>query len=206
MLYTCNECPLSSEIHILKRKFSVWLHLEIGHFRRSDEIIMCVLSSFSRAFRLFATLWIMSPPDFSVHGILQRRILGWVAVPFTRDFPNPGIKLMSSMTPELQSCLFYFYFIFKILSHQETLKSYKWQGSNMIGLVTLSERMRTLSFPSPHSTGGRDLSPLPSLSFLLSLPVHVPRKGYTRTARRQSICKPGREPHWNLTMPAPYAM
>ena len=25
-----------------------------------------------------------SPPDFSVHGILQARILEWVAVPFSR--------------------------------------------------------------------------------------------------------------------------
>ena len=28
----------------------------------------------------------------SVHGILQARILEWVAIPFSRDFPDPGIK------------------------------------------------------------------------------------------------------------------
>ena len=33
-----------------------------------------------------------SPPGFSVHGILQVRILEWVAILFSRDFPNPGIK------------------------------------------------------------------------------------------------------------------
>ena len=27
-----------------------------------------------------------------VHGILQGRIVGWVAVPFPEDLPNPGIK------------------------------------------------------------------------------------------------------------------
>ena len=27
-----------------------------------------------------------------VHGILQARILEWVASPFSRDLPNPGIK------------------------------------------------------------------------------------------------------------------
>ena len=41
-----------------------------------------------------------SPPDSSVHGILQAKILEWVAIPFSRDFPNPGIKLM---LPALQA-------------------------------------------------------------------------------------------------------
>ena len=36
-----------------------------------------------------------SPPGSSVHGILQARILEWVAIPFSRDLPNPGIKPMS---------------------------------------------------------------------------------------------------------------
>ena len=33
-----------------------------------------------------------SPPGFSVHGILQGRILECVAIPFSRGFPNPEIK------------------------------------------------------------------------------------------------------------------
>ena len=33
-----------------------------------------------------------SSPGFSVHGILQARILEWVAIPFSRNLPNPGIK------------------------------------------------------------------------------------------------------------------
>ena len=32
------------------------------------------------------------PKDYTVHGILQARILEWVAVPFSRDVPSPGIK------------------------------------------------------------------------------------------------------------------
>ena len=35
--------------------------------------------------RLFAT-----PPGSSVLGILQARILDWVAIPLSRDLPNPG--------------------------------------------------------------------------------------------------------------------
>ena len=32
-----------------------------------------------------------SPPGSSVHGILQARILVWVATPFSRDLSNPGL-------------------------------------------------------------------------------------------------------------------
>ena len=30
--------------------------------------------------------------DYTVHGILQARILEWVAFPFPADLPDPGIK------------------------------------------------------------------------------------------------------------------
>ena len=33
-----------------------------------------------------------NPMDYTVHGILQARILEWVAFPFSRDLPNPGIE------------------------------------------------------------------------------------------------------------------
>ena len=33
-----------------------------------------------------------SPPGSSVNGILQARILWWVAIPFSRALPEPGIK------------------------------------------------------------------------------------------------------------------
>ena len=36
------------------------------------------------------------PMDCIIHGILQARILEWVALPFSRDLPNPGIELGSS--------------------------------------------------------------------------------------------------------------
>ena len=40
--------------------------------------------------QLCLTLW--DPMDSTVHGILQARILGWVAIPFSRDLPNSGIE------------------------------------------------------------------------------------------------------------------
>ena len=41
-----------------------------------------------------------SPPDSSVCGSLQARILEWVAIP-PGDLPNPGIEPVSLMSPEL---------------------------------------------------------------------------------------------------------
>ena len=38
--------------------------------------------------------------DYTVHGILQDRILEWVAFPFSGDPPNPGIEPRS---PTLQA-------------------------------------------------------------------------------------------------------
>ena len=38
---------------------------------------------------------------FSVHGILQSRILEWVAIPFSRDLPDPGVEPTSLMSPAL---------------------------------------------------------------------------------------------------------
>ena len=40
-------------------------------------------------------LTLCHPMDFTVHGILQARILEWVAFPCSRDLPNPGIELRS---------------------------------------------------------------------------------------------------------------
>ena len=37
-------------------------------------------------------LTLCDPMDYTVHGILQARILKWLALPFYRDLPNPGIE------------------------------------------------------------------------------------------------------------------
>ena len=44
-----------------------------------------------------------SPPDSSVHGILQARVLEWGAMPSSSDLPDPGIELVSPAAPELQA-------------------------------------------------------------------------------------------------------
>ena len=51
--------------------------------KKSNFLIMllCKLSHFSS---VSVTLWTVSPPGSSVHGILQARILEWAAIPFSR--------------------------------------------------------------------------------------------------------------------------
>ena len=56
-----------------------------------------------------ATLMDCSWPGSSVHGVLQTRILEWVAMPSPRilvkslvNLPNPGIKPASPVSPALQ--------------------------------------------------------------------------------------------------------
>ena len=45
-----------------------------------------------------------SPPGSSVRGILQARILEWVAMPFSRGSSrDPGIEPMSLVSPSLQA-------------------------------------------------------------------------------------------------------
>ena len=47
-----------------------------------------------------------SPPGSSVHEILQARILEWVAMPFSRDRPDPGFKPTSPISPALTGGFF----------------------------------------------------------------------------------------------------
>ena len=47
-----------------------------------------------------------SPPGSPVHGVLQARMLEWVALPPSRGLPNPEIEPMSLTSPALTSVFF----------------------------------------------------------------------------------------------------
>ena len=47
-----------------------------------------------------------SLPGFSVHGILQARILEWVVISTLGDLPNPRIKPKTPESPELEGRFF----------------------------------------------------------------------------------------------------
>ena len=58
-------------------------------------VFMCMYMP-AMLLQLCLTLWdskdCMQTSSSSVQGILQARILEWVAMPFSRDLPNPGIE------------------------------------------------------------------------------------------------------------------
>ena len=66
---------------------------------------VCVLSCFNHV-RLFATLWIVACQSPLSMGMLQARILEWVAMTSSRDIPNPEIKPVSLMSPKLSGRFF----------------------------------------------------------------------------------------------------
>ena len=60
-----------------------WIHRSMEQNREPINKPMSLLSRFSHVC-FFATLWTVAQAGSSVHGILQARTLGWVAMPSTR--------------------------------------------------------------------------------------------------------------------------
>ena len=55
-----------------------------------------------------------SPPDSSVHGTSQARILGWVGchLPSSGDLSDPGTEPMSPVSPALQEYIYIYIFAY----------------------------------------------------------------------------------------------
>ena len=68
-------------------------------------------AGFSTSFRIWKVkvkvAWsrptLCNPMDYTVHGILQARILEWVAFPFSRGSPQPGDLGIGPRSPALQA-------------------------------------------------------------------------------------------------------
>ena len=67
----------------------------------SPSTWLLLLSRFSRV-QLYNPMD-YSPPGASAHGILQTRILNWVAMPSSRGLSDPGIKPTFPVSPALQA-------------------------------------------------------------------------------------------------------
>ena len=87
---------------MIRMHIAVW---EALGYKNDFPAIVCELSHFSRV-RLCVNPMDSSPPGPSVHGILQARILEWVACPPPGDLHDPGIKPVSLMYPALASRFF----------------------------------------------------------------------------------------------------
>ena len=67
--------------------------------QRETGCWVCVLGGRVKVRVIQSCPTLCDPLDYTVHRILQARILKWVAFPFSRDLPNPGTKPKS---PTLQ--------------------------------------------------------------------------------------------------------
>ena len=82
---------------------------------------------------------VCSLPGSSVHGILQARILEWVAMPSSGDLPNPGIEPAFPVAPALQVDSL-------LLSHQGTAECYYTELINYIGEYGREKLGRVLNY------------------------------------------------------------
>ena len=64
----------------------LWIRLKVKVLVAQSHLTLCNPLGYSQL-------------DFSVHGILQARILAWVAIPSPGDLPNPGINPGSPTLP-----------------------------------------------------------------------------------------------------------
>ena len=74
--------------HIAGRLFTVWATRQASYF--------CMHAQSLQLWTALCNSIDCSPPGFSVHGILQARILEWVLCPPLGDFPDLGIELTSA--------------------------------------------------------------------------------------------------------------
>ena len=65
------------------------------------SLFLCMCASSLQSWRTLCDPMDYSPPSSSVHGILQARILEWVALPSSKGSSNSGIEPMSLMSPAL---------------------------------------------------------------------------------------------------------
>ena len=82
--------------------FTLLSHIQHIH-QKAKVKNLDVLSRFG-CVQLFVTLMGCNPPGSSVRGILQARILEWVAISFSRGSSDPGIEPASPVSPSLQVC------------------------------------------------------------------------------------------------------
>ena len=62
--------------------------------------VVCLLLLVAQLYLTLCDPMVYSPPGSTVCAILQARILEWLAIPFSRDLPDPGIEPQS---PALQA-------------------------------------------------------------------------------------------------------
>ena len=98
-------------------------------------------------------------PGFSVHGILQARMLEWVTIPFSRGSSNPGTE------PSLPCCKQILYH----LNHEGSPRKTEPYG-NYIWTITLT-RLHTVSLLSSYSVQASHCSGFSCRAWVLGMQV-----------------------------------
>ena len=75
--------------HLVDRRFTVWATREVQLFAQVVKLHVC---SVSQSPPTLCDLMDCSRPISSAHGLLQARILEWIAISSRRDLPNLGIE------------------------------------------------------------------------------------------------------------------
>ena len=108
------------------------------------------------------------PMDYTVHGILQPRILEWIAFPSPRDLPNPGIQPRSPalQADSLPTELFHLLQLLNCVQLFATL----WTVTHQALSVGFSrqEYRSGLPFPLPKKFVGMSAMGLNKVSFTMS--------------------------------------
>ena len=142
-----------------------------SYFNHKTFRIACVL--ITQSCPTLCDLMVCSPLGSSANGILQARILEWVAISSSRDLPDPGIKAGS---PALQANSYH-------LSHQnlqDSIEERKWSSQLRVvpDLKVMGAKREALRF---RATGrrwaqdGRLFSSLPGSISLQSLTSFQPQ-------------------------------
>ena len=73
---------------VLNHGFSWWWILSGSSFQASGSLL-CLMFCLCAKWKSLKCVTLCNPMDYTVHEILQARILEWVAVPFSRGFSQP---------------------------------------------------------------------------------------------------------------------
>ena len=103
-----------------------------------------------------------SPPGASVHGVVQTRILEWVAISFSREFPDPGMEFPSLTFPELAGGFF-------TTSATWETQHRRWKCFNMILALVFSISVPMLMYLLSHCTSALQIWKLVTLCLVALL-------------------------------------
>ena len=110
-LHLCMFCCLAYRVIITIFLNSIYMCVSIVYWcsvfaiQQSDSVIYVCAKTLQSCLTLCNPMD-YSPPGTSVHGILQARILEWVAMPSSGDLSNPGIEPTSLLSPALTGRFF----------------------------------------------------------------------------------------------------